>query len=237
MPYLDKAAPPKGGKYLRCVIAVSGGECIRKSYRYETIEAFILSILDSLDVPKVLGGPSSNRKVSEQRAQREITRLEIEAIEKKIGSLNNLLLEDGDAPPTSTLTIIRGLERTLSEQQSKLRSLEDEIAETLAIDPEKREAVIRELLSSIRSADEPVRTKARRALAGELHRMIEAISIRPDVQFAHEIIDIDPSCKKRYRVDTQSRLERHLEEFGFELSIRYGGGDQQIISGFNREAL
>jgi DNA invertase Pin-like site-specific DNA recombinase len=56
MRYLDKGQSPKsGGKYLRCSVALSGGNCKARPFRYEIVESKVLHAIETLDVGKVLG--------------------------------------------------------------------------------------------------------------------------------------------------------------------------------------
>ena len=49
MRYIDKGPPPKGGQYLRCSVAYSGGDCNARAFRYQLVEAKILHAIETLD--------------------------------------------------------------------------------------------------------------------------------------------------------------------------------------------
>lgn len=235
MRFIDKGPPPRGGKYLRCSRTVSGGDCTTKVYRYELIEQTILSFLESLDLEKALGGNSLSKRLAEMRHQQAMLEIDMKSVEEKIGN-TVVALTEGASP--SLAVKLRELEQAQAAIATKIRSTEDEINETLLIDPVKRKQVLKSLLKLIgEETEREARIKARRALAGELQRMIESIVIRPDLQFAHEIAEVDESWKKRYRVSTQSRLQRYLDEFGFEIVIRTRSHIQQVINGVNQSQL
>jgi len=238
MRYLDKGAPPKGGKYLRCSSAVSGGACKAKAYRYEAVETVILSALDSLDAQKILSGVSAPRQLDDKKDEREAARKRVEENTKKITRLNQLLVSDDGEVPLSTLTMLRELERQVSSDEQQIKHIDDEIDELLAVDPVRRRKVLDEIRGAIGDlTDAEGRAKARRALAGELQRMISAISVKPEKQFAYEVMDVDPSWQKKYRADTQSRLQSYLDDYGFEVNIRYRNGEQQMVSGVDGKRL
>lgn len=238
MRFIDKGPSPKGGRYLRCSIAAAGGSCLTKQYRYSTIEKMILTVLESLDTQRVLGGPSTSSRLADHKQRVALLEMDINHTSTKIDTLNEALISDAEVPPASTLKALRSLEKERTEKQKEANQLDDEIDEMLRIDPEKRKKVVDDLLSKItEEPDQEKRVMARRALAGELQRMIEVIVIRPDVHLADEIMDIDPSWQKRHRVSSRTRLQRYLDERGFDLSIRYRNGEQQIVSGVDQSYL
>jgi hypothetical protein len=60
---------------------------------------------------------------------------------------------------------------------------------------------------------------ARRALAGEMHRMLRQIQILPNQHVAWELMDQFPDWKDRYQVRTQAGLDRMLRERGFGIRL------------------
>ena len=108
----------------------------------------------------------------------------------------------------------------------------------LTINPEARKEVIGNLLGAIRAEtnSESVE-KTRRALASEIQRLIDRISLEPTSFHAYEVIGLDPSWKDTYGVTTEDDLEGVLRLYGFTTKVLYRNGDVQIIEGGDNKAL
>lgn len=237
MRFIDKGKPPRGGKYLRCSRNVCAKGCIAKSYRYEVVEDRILSFLENLDVERVLGGASLARRVAEKRHQLELIEIDIAALSGKIQATLKAVTAE-QAQSSSLVSTLREMERDETKLRATQERLKNEVAEAESIDPAKRREALVALLRQISSdADEEKRVRARRALAGELHRLVDRIVISPIKNFAFELDEVDASWRKTYERTTQSRLEKYLEDYGFEVSIRYRNGVQQVLGGLNQGAL
>lgn len=240
MRYVDKGAPPKGGKYLRCTVAFAGGtSCNAGLVRYEIVESAVLHAIESLDVEKVLGGGSRQQRLADRRHELSLHQLDAETIEKKIERVVEAITSVGSGVSPARLTAeLTKLEKEKAALRTEIESAERDIDEMLAMNPETRKKVIGSLLGTIRSPDDPSTVeKTRRALVSELQRLIESITVTPSVHVAWEEMDNDPNWKTTYRVRTKRQLEIHLKQFGFSLNIRYRNGDNQILEGPKGELL
>jgi DNA invertase Pin-like site-specific DNA recombinase len=229
MRYLDKGGRSKQSKYLKCSVAVSGGGCDPKSYRYEPVEKVILFNLESLDVQKILSGEAVSVRLREKKRQREAARNDLSMLERKVENLNNILAADGGAVPSSTLSLLRSLERDQEKVRSFIETLDAEIDEALLIDPTKRRAILDELMVAIRDPDEERRSRSRHALAGELQRMIASIVLRHDADTESRLIN--PDITHIYPASGRSG------DFDFEATVHYRNGEQQVIRGLNIRML
>lgn len=238
MRYIDKGRPPKGGQYLRCSLSVTGGGCDPRMYRYSAVELTILSVLEQLDIEKILGGESMVATLQEKKHARESLQIDVEALDRKIAH-SHRKFGDYDGPvPHTLLRDMAAWEKGKVKVEAEISRLDAEIDDLLSIDAEKRREVISDLLKRLRDEPEAERkAMARRAMAAELHRMIELIAIRLDANSADEIMASNSDWKSTYGVRTQSDLEEHIRVFGFELSIRYRNGLQTIARGTDQHTL
>jgi hypothetical protein len=238
MRYLDKGKPPRGGKYLRCSRSLAKGGCIPTQYKYAAVEQVVLSALETFDASQAIGGKSAARRAAEIDQSLGIIEIDAEAIDRKVERLNTALQLDAGDLPLTTLAVIRKLESDkyrLDQEVHRLRMERDAI---FTCDPEQRRAAVRDLAEKIAGeADEARRSDMRRAISSEIHRLVESIVIRADRKLVHEISDVDLSWMKNYRPGTQSRLERHLDIFGFEVSIKYRNGGQHLVNGLDGATL
>ncbi|MEG3193180.1 recombinase family protein [Lysobacter sp. D1-1-M9] len=237
MRYLDKGGKTKDSKYLKCSVAVSRGGCETRAFRYEPVEQVILSSLDYLDIEKLIGGEAISTKLRGRKTDRENARNDLEAIDKKIGNLNQAMLSDSGPMPTSTLSLLRDLERNQDRLKQQIQLLDAEIEDLLVIDPKKRKIILEELRAAIDVEDPEKRARSRRALAGELQRMIQTIVLRRDVE---AVLSRDPTEEgwdtllPHVQAD---ELEQYLNDFGFEASIRFRNDEHQIVRGLNMRRL
>ena len=232
MRYVDKGPPPKGGQYLRCSVALAGGACKAGGFRYALVESAILHAIGNLDIGKVLGGASRPQRLSAKEFELSIHQHELESVQKKISKFLNAIasLDDGSAP--SLALAVSKLEKEKADLSTKIETVECEIAELNSIDPESRKRVINELLERIRSEDDPATAeKTRRALASELQRLIEKITVQASDLRASEEIENYPDWKTRHGVNSEQELESHLKHHDFTLKIIYANGDAQVVEG------
>lgn len=236
MRFIDKGQPPKGGKYLRCSRSVTGGLCIKKAYRYDAVEATVLQFLENLDVHKVLGGEPLSRRIADLRLEKQNLEIDLKALDEKISNTFSTISSFGGT--RSLTTGLGDLERSAASIRRSLERVGAELEEAMSTDPSSRQANLSKLLSGIGSSTEKeTRVQARRALAGELHRLVSQMVIGPVANFAHEVMDADASWKETFQVGSQTYLERYLDQFGFEISIQYRNHVQQIISGVEKKHL
>jgi hypothetical protein len=237
MRYLDKGGATKESKYLKCSVAVSGGKCDPKSYRYQVVEQVILSNLESLDIQKIISGEAVSARISQKKGERERARNEIASVAKKISNLNMAMLGDDGPLPSSTLSLLRSLEHEQDKKKSLIAVLDAEIDDLLVIDPERRRVILNELMVAIQDHDQEKRAKSRRALAGELLRMIDSIVLRRDIEASSARDPSEQSWEQLFPDLTDKEIEKHLSDYGFEASIRYRNGEQTFISGINPKRL
>ena len=236
MRYIDKGGPPKGGKYLRCSVAYSGGACKARAFRYEVVESKILHAIETLDVGRVMGGSSRKQLLTEAQHRRSMLQVDLEAVEKKIrfaieaitaGTNSRALAEE-----------ITRLEKQEGQLRLELQSVDLQIEEMLTINPEARKEVIGELIKKIRavSSREEVE-KTRRALASEIQRLIDKITLEPTSFHAYEVMAVDSNWQTTYGVRTEDELEETLKVFGFTAKVLYRNGDAQIIEGGDNKPM
>lgn len=232
MRYVDKGPLPKGGQYLRCSIALAGGACKAGGFRYALVESAILHAIGNLDIGKVLGGAARPQRLSEKEFELSIHKLELETVQKKISKfLIAIASLEANAAPTLAVEVAK-LEKEKANLSTKIETVECGIAELTSINPESRKKVINELLERIRSEGDPAAAeKTRRALASELQRLIEKITVQASDLRASEEIENYPDWKTRYGVDSEEELESHLKRHDFSLKIIYTNGDAQVVEG------
>lgn len=228
--YIDKGSKPKGGQLLQCSVAYARGACSRKPLRYQLVETVLLQVIESLDLERALGGEARNKRVDAKRYELSMLQIEHRAIGEKIEHVMRVITSDSSVPPKSLKIKLDELEREQQSKASAIGAVDQEIGEMLDADPGKRQAIVARLVSEIRSDDgSALNEVARRAVVGELQRMIESIQILPNVRFAWEVVDDDANWKEAYSVETEAELDRLLREFCFELRIQYRNGDQHAV--------
>jgi len=227
--YLDKGKPPKGGKYLQCSVAYQKGACGVKAIRYELVELLLLSYIESLDVERVLGGERRNQRLADQRTLLANLVGERDELGAKI---NRVVGAISSGEGLATKTLMTELDRVEKEYERRIVGIgnaELEIAELTQIDPKKRRQVIDELLAKLQAKDAPEVDVTRRALVGELQRMLQKVVVKPNVRIAWEIADSDLGWKKTYSVKTMAGLEKLCRDLSFELVLVYQNGDTAAI--------
>lgn len=236
MRYVDKGEPPKGGKYLRCSVALAGGGCKARPFRYEIIESKVLHAIEILDIRKVLGGNSRQQRLADLQHQAAMLQIDREATNTKIERIVKAI-EDGSNTSTSLNDALAKLERELGECNLKIETAQLQIDEILAIDPKERRAVIDKLLRQIRKPDDPKdKERVRRSLASELHRLIDRITVEPASVYPYEVLAIDPN-RRPANLQTERQVDKNLRQYAFVLKVLYRNGDSQIIDGWHTRAL
>lgn len=227
--YIDKGDPPKGGRYLQCSVAHQKGGCKVKAVQYDFVEFILLSFIESLDVERVLGGERRSKRLTERRsllgdliAKRDESEAKLRRIVEAITS--------GQGLASKILVIeLDRLEREHENLIAEIDEVEREIGDLIQIDPEKRRLVIDELLAKLRAKDAPEVALTRRALVGELQRMLKKVVIKPNVRVAWEVADADASWMETYKVRSMAGLEKLCRELAFELVLVYQNGDTVVV--------
>jgi DNA invertase Pin-like site-specific DNA recombinase len=238
MRYVDKGAPPKGGKYLRCSVALAGGGCKARSFRYPVIESKLLHALEVLDVGKILGGPSRKQKLVEIEHRRSMLQVDLDGVETKIRRVIEAIESISDFKLESLTDELRKLERLKGSLRLEIDSLDLEANELLTISPEDRKVVITGLLRQIAAVEDPDdMERTRRALASEVMRLIDTITIKPMPYFPHEVIGDDRDWRRTFGISTEKELEDLLQLNGYAISIKYRNGDYQLLEGLRANGL
>jgi len=227
--YIDKGAPPKGGKYLQCSVAYQKGSCNAKAVRYALVENLLLNFIESLDVERVLGGERRNVRLEEQRSlllnlteRRDADQVAIRRLVKFISS--------NEGPPSPALSVeLNRVETEYERIKLDIEKVEREIVTLTQINPAERRRVIDELLERLQSNSVDDAGLARRALVGELQRMLKKVVLKPNVRVAWELTEADPNWMKTYNVSSMAGLERTCRDLSFELVLIYQNGDTSAI--------
>lgn len=233
--YVSKGAPPKGGEYLQCSVAVSKGNCSMPLIRYQTMENLLLGAVDSMDARKILDPSTMNKRAAEARSRRgELT--EVRA--KAEGKAANYADAIGDGGKSKAL--LAGLaeqEAIVHQADAELATIERELLDLHVGDLTQRKAALAKLLVEINATGEDALAK-RRALAAELSSLIERVVVHPSIHVAEEIAsggahaplgerDDEAAVidwKSRYGVRSIAGLRKLLRERCFEVHIIYRTG-------------
>ena len=228
--YLDKGKPPKGGQYLQCSLSHAKGSCAAKPYRYQTIEGVILSALTSIDIALVLGGEAQNKRIGELKQLALDRHVEREDINKELNRVLRVVSSTDTEAPRALSQQLSLIESRLSQAVRLEHEAHTALDEALELDPAKRSAQVETLVSQIRAADgTPQNEHIRRALVGELQRMISYIRVSARSDVAWEILDGDPNWRKKYGVKNEDELRQALIKNNFELTFVYRSGDIQTV--------
>lgn len=235
--YLDKGRSPKsGGQYLRCSVALSGGSCKARPFRYEIVESKVLHAIETLDVGKVLGGNSRQQRLADLQHDLSMLHVDRDGINTKIARIIKFIGE-GSSTSRSLNDELAKLEKEQVECNLKIETAELEINELMTISPKVRQEIIGSLLKKIKESSEVESPeRIRRSLASELHRLIDRITVEPVHIRQDDVLEIDP---KRRPVDlqTEQQVEKNLRQYSFMLKILYRNGDTQAIDGWQDVAL
>ena len=237
MRYLDKGRSPKdGGQYLRCSVALAGGGCKARPFRYEIVESKVLHAIETLDVGKVLGGNPRQQRLADLQHDLSMLHVDRDGINTKIARIIKAIV-DGSNPSTSLNDALAKLEKELGECSIRIETAELEINELTTISPKIRQEVIGALLKKIKeSGDAGSSEKIRRSLASELHRLIDRITVEPTQVYPDGVLEIDPK-RRPSDLQTAQQVDRNLKQYSFVLKILYRSSDTQIIDGWQNVAL
>lgn len=227
--YIDKGPPPKGGQYLQCSKAYLKGNCSVKPIRYEIFEQIMLSFVETLDVERVLGGDTINRRLNDKRSSIFAKSESRTVINAQIENLADAIASGGARKSNALLQRLQELEAKSEALTAEIEALDREINDLLQIDPHQRKVVIDGLLARIRDVGGAETVATRRALVGELQRMLEKVTITPNVRIGWEVRDSYPDWQQRYRVRSIAQLDKKCQELSFDITILYRNGDAMRI--------
>jgi DNA invertase Pin-like site-specific DNA recombinase len=237
MRYLDKGRAPKGGgQYLRCSVALAGGSCKARPYRYEIVESKVLHAIETLDVGKILGGNSRQQRLADLQHDLSMLHVDRDGINTKIARIVKFI-EDGSNTSTSLKDALAKLEKERGECNIKIETAELEINDLTTISPKIRQEVIGSLLKKIKESGEAESPeRIRRSLASELHRLIDRITIEPAQVYPDDVLEIDPK-RRPLSLQTEEQVGKNLRQYAFMLKILYRNSDTQVIDGWQDVAL
>lgn len=235
--YLDKGQSARGGgKYLRCSVALAGGTCKARPFRYEIVERKVLHAIESLDIGKILGGGSRQQHLADLQYDLSMLQVDRDGINTKIARIIEAVTS-GLNTSKSLNDALATLEKALGELNLKIETAELGIDDLMTIDPKAREEVIGSLLKKIKKAgDAESSERVRRSLASELHRIIDSITIEPVHVRQDEVLRIDPKLRPVDLQDEQ-QVERNLKQYSYMLKIHYRNNDTQAIDGWQDISL
>lgn len=237
MRYIDKGAAARGAaKYLRCSVALSGGTCKAPPFRYDLVQSKVLHAIEVLDVGKVLGGSSRQQRLADLQYERDMLLVDRDGINTKIARIVEAI-SGGSITSKSLNDALAKLERELGECNLKIEFSELEINDLTTINPITRKEVIGSLLQRIKASDgEESHERTRRALASELHRLIDHIAVEPVHVRQDEVLEIAAN-RRPADLQTEQQVEKHLKQYSFVIKIIYRNGDAQIIDGWQDVAM
>ena len=221
--YVNKGPPPKGGTYLHCSVAFSKGACDAKPISYPVFERVVLEAVDDLDVKGIMSG---DRLAENVRALRLARAEAVERGAKLRLQAENLLAaikNGGEGSQLLGLELTR-TEASVSSEESEVARVDNELSLLLQVDPEQRLEIVRDLQHRLASEDHD-HSDTRRALGAELQRLLTAIVIQPIGRVAWEVAEENPSWKSTYGVSSMAELEKLCRDLGFDLTLKYRGGD------------
>src|SRR5690606_20442609 len=134
-------------------------------------------------------------------------------------------IAEGEGPTSKALLVkLKDAELEVERLNTEIERKTEEVNALLQMDPKKRQKALAKLFNSIRG-NEAQTDVTRRALVGELQRLLKRVVVRPAVKEAWEIADANPNWRQAYGVSSQSALERIARDASFELILVYHDGD------------
>jgi len=228
--YFSKGKSPKGGQYLQCSVSRVRGACTAPPMRYQNVEEAILHSLESLDIARVFGSEARGVRLQSKRMQLSLLQDDVVHEDRQILRLVDAIAIGGKTPIELKRKLLE-LESSRERNRAAIETLEAEIYEELQLEPEKQKAAIADLILKIRTPEGTATNEnARRALAGEMHRMLRQIQIVPNQHVAWELMDQFPDWRERYHARTEAALDRLLRERGFGIRLVYQNGDAHDVN-------
>lgn len=263
MRYVDKGKKKgKGVAYLRCSVAIAGGVCKARGFRYELVERKILEHIESLDVARVMGGAPRKHRLAEVKHRLSMLEVDQAGVKRKIERIVAAIVASAKGTKLHTLTdALATLEKEDAELRVAMRGADLEIQEMQTISPKDRKQVIIALLKEIALDGDPTGVeKTRRALASELQRLIDLIVVAQSYVSEDELLSdrtfLDPELADVLELDVEEgvgeyqdtsaripelksreQLSKNLKSYAFELTIRYRNGDLAIVEGWRSRAI
>lgn len=168
--FLNKGAPPKGGRYLQCDSVRRGLGCSARAWRYDVVEGIVLDAVTRLDPARVLhgttGAPPSESRIGILTQQLAAER---ERRDKLISAFEDL---DDDAITKR----IRALSESIKSKEKELKAAqEDEKKSAAAYGFPRRIDMCREMVRQMSEAKDDKLYLLRSSLAQELRRVLDRL--------------------------------------------------------------
>jgi DNA invertase Pin-like site-specific DNA recombinase len=235
--FIDKGPSPKGGQYLRCSVAHAKAKrkCGARAWRYDLMEAALLSAMDELDVSYILAGRT-------KEAAREELVDELERAEDEIEFHRNRVERQEEAIASSARSVASLLPRLeedrqkLQEATSRRNALLSQMHELDSFDAETRRKRLQELMDAIASTRSSA-VETRRTLAAELRRTLEYIRITPEARVLWELLDQQPTWLEHYNDLTTEELSRVLDRSDFVFTFMYRNGREHLVDPLTRGSV
>ncbi len=191
MHMLNKGKPPKGGKYLVCSKAKSGLGCEYKTARYDLLESNILSLVNGLDLKKVIDTEQSNELIEEK----EELELQISNLKKIVSKLKNTLTDiesdpDIDRIPLSIIKSLNKNEDELADFKEQYQDLSNSIVHSNVKD---KEFIL--LIDEINSDNYELRSKVNL----ELKTILTSIKIEVHGSYNNKLTEVELTFLGGYR--------------------------------------
>ncbi|HZH43201.1 MAG TPA: recombinase family protein [Lysobacter sp.] len=232
--FISKGRSPKGGQYLQCSVAFSKGACAATAFRYEPFEAWLLEVVEKLDIGSLIGGS----KLSERVRQLKQERAELaDRLKHQESEAQNLLaaIKAGGSSSKLLASELAKIESSIAASQNAIAAIEREFDDLSRVDADRRRSQLHTLMSQISEASGESRHEKRRALAGELQRLLRKIVVTPQRYDTWELIDVYPNWRQDFGVQTQKELERFCRDYGYDLLLVYRSGDTLHVNAIEGE--
>lgn len=222
--YLNKGSRPKGGRYLQCSQSHVNGLCKAPAWKYSNIELAIISAIEQIDFDAIMSDTSNVSHLAELRSQElEITN-QISSVESEINNYISFVAEGSFSSPTLADTLNTAENRKV-ELKNQLAKLQQSIAESENMRPEKIEKAKTDVLKLLRSDDFETGNEAlKRKLYAELRLVVSEISIQPaDIDIAKLVSD-KPEWFSSFNMP-YSEFEKKAGAYAFQLHLHYLNGN------------
>lgn len=232
--YIDKGSPPKGGNYLQCSVSFSKGSCKARAIRYGIFEPMLLGVIDTLDISGVLGESKLPDKLRELKIRKADYSEQERREEMESANILNAIKQGGAGSRLLGAELTR-IENSLVSTKIALAQVEREIEDLLRVDPARHRQELHRLLDRMNDAPADQAVDTRRALAGELQRILSKVVVNINERIAWEVAEENPNWKDKYQVGSMAGLDRLCKERSFDLLLVYRSGDTLGVDALDGE--
>lgn len=170
--YIDKGAPPKGGRYLRCSNALSSHHCDSKAWRYEEFEDIFFKFVSDVEFAAVL--QKGNDKTRRHRLL-EDQQICVEEINRKQSQLDTLLDVQAGMSQTAIVKVrekTESISQDLAALEEKQKAISLELEEINARGSEK---IHEEVIAAINEAQQAALPEEKARMRRIIHNQICAV--------------------------------------------------------------